>query len=351
MRVVIAGAGALGSLLGGRLAEAGAEVTLLCRPAHAEAIRRQGLRIEGVREERVVRGLRAVSDPGAVEAADLLILAAKSYDGPALLASLGRLRGRVGVAFSVQNGGGKEEALAAALGPEAVAGAATMVGAAMPGPGRVRCTGEGVTWIGELDGRPSERLERVAALYRTAGLRVEVRSDIRAVIWCKLHQFVPAAALSCLTRLHLHEIYLDPDLARLFVELSREVAKVAAHRAVPLLDLPGSWVRSVCCLPFAEAVESVRERGRAMQARGTTGVRISTLQDLDRGRRTELEETIGYVVRLAGEGGVELPRLDLCYRILRALGIEQGARGAGSGGREGASPHPASPMPDEPRAS
>jgi 2-dehydropantoate 2-reductase len=319
MRVVIAGAGALGSLLGGYFAEAGAEVTLLARPAHAEAIERQGLRIEGVRGERVVRNLRAVSDPGAIEGADLLIQAVKSYDAAAMLASLGHLRGRVGLAVSVQNGGGKDEELAAAFGAEVVAGAATMVGGAMPEPGRALHTGEGATWIGELDGRPSERLEAVAALYREAGLRIEVRPDIRAVIWCKLHQFVPAAALACLTRLRLHEIYLDPELARLFVEMSREVARIAAHRAIALVDLPGFAVQSVCRLPFAEAVESVHERGRVMRAKGMTGVRISTLQDLERGRRTELEETIGYVVRLAEGCGVSMPKLDVCYRILRGL--------------------------------
>lgn len=331
MRVVVAGAGALGSLLGGYLAEAGAEVTLLARPAHAEAIRAGGLTVEGIRGRRVIGGLRILDGPHAVRSADLLIVAAKSFDTPDLLGSLAHLRGETGAALSVQNGGGKDEVLATALGTEAVVGAATIVGAAMPEPGRVLHTNDGATWIGELDGRPSERTGRIAALFRQAGLRIEVVPDIRSATWCKLNQMVPAAALSLVTRLRLHEIYQQPDLAALFVELSLEVAGVAGRLGIPLGDFEGFPVKTLCSLPRAAAVDSVQARGRGMQERGLTQVRISTLQDLLRGRRTEAEQTIGYVLELGARQGVPLPMLTVFYRAIR--GMEAALREAGETAR------------------
>lgn len=323
MKTVIVGAGALGSVLGGYFAQQGADVTLLARKAHVEAIQNQGLRIGGRRGEQVVRNLHAVSDPAEVRAADLLILGVKSYDTQETLAPLLHLRGKVGAAISVQNGGRKEEELAEAFGQAAVVGAATLVGAAMPEPGRVLHTNDGWTWIGELDGRTTGRVERIADLFRQAKLPVEVRSDIRTAIWCKLNQMVPAAVLSCVTRLFIHQLYLDRGLASLFVELSREVAQVAECLKIPLDDFRGFEVKTVCTRPMEEAVESVMGRGKVMQERGMTGVKISTLQDLERGRRTETDQVIGYVVRLAEEHGVAVPKLQLLYRAIRGVEAAQ----------------------------
>jgi 2-dehydropantoate 2-reductase len=320
VKIVIAGAGALGSVLGGYFAQAGADVTLIARKPHVEAIRARGLLIDGRRGPQTVRNLRAVADPAEVSSADLLIMCVKSQDNQQALTSLRHLRGKMGAAISVQNGGRKDEELAEAFGWDAVVGAATLVGAAMPEPGRVLHTGDGGTWIGEFDGKPSERVEAIADLFRKAELPIEVRPDIRTAIWCKLNQMAPAASLSCVTRLYLHQIYQDPGLAAVFVELAREIAQVAERLQIPLGDFRGFAVKTVCTLPFQEAVESVIARGRGMQEQGMTTVRISTLQDLERGKPTEADQVIGHVVRLAAQLGVTVPKLELLYRII--LGVE-----------------------------
>ncbi|MBI3086979.1 MAG: 2-dehydropantoate 2-reductase [candidate division NC10 bacterium] len=323
MKTVIAGAGALGSVLGGYFAQVGAGVTLIARKLHVDAIRANGLVIEGMRGRQVVQNLRAVVDPAEVKSADLLILGVKSQDTPQTLALLRHLRGKLGAAISVQNGGRKEEELAEAFGREAVVGAATMVGATMPGPGRVFHTSNGATWIGELDGRPSARVEAIAELYRKADLPIEVRPDIRTVIWCKLNQMTAGAAVSCVTRLFLHQVYLDRGLATLFVELCREVAQLAERQGIPLEDFRGFGMKTVCSLPFADAVESVMARGRAMVEQGITQVKVSTLQDLERGKPTEADQVIGYVVRLAADLGVPVPTVELLYRIIRGVEAAQ----------------------------
>ncbi len=319
MKTVILGAGALGSILGGYLAEAGSEVTLVARRPHVEAIRAAGLTIEGLSGRRVVRGLQATDDPSEVPSADLLILAVKSFHTDEALRSVLHLRGRVGMAISVQNGWGKDGELTATFGGDAVVGAATLVGGSMPEPGRVVHTNRGGTWVGEFDGRRTARVEALQDLWRRAGLPIEIRSDIQSTIWCKLNQMVPAAALSCVTRLCIHEIYLDRELAGLFVEISREVAQIAQRLNIPLVDLPGLPVKTLCTLPLEEAVDSVQARGRAMREQGMTGVRISMLQDLERGKRTEADQVLGHVVRLADEHGVALPVVRLLYRIIRGI--------------------------------
>jgi 2-dehydropantoate 2-reductase len=330
VKTVIAGAGALGSVIGGYAAQAGGDVTLIGRTAHVEAIRARGLEIDGVRGRHVIRDLRAIADPREAESADLLILAVKSQDTGEALASLAHLRGRIGAAMSVQNGGRKDEELAEAFGREPVVGAMTLIGGSMPGPGRVLHTGNGGTWIGEMDGRPTARVEAIAELFRKAGLPVEVHPNIRSATWCKLNQMVPASALSCATRLYLHQIYLDRGLARLFVELSREVAQIAERRRIPLEDFRGFAVKAVCSLPFEQAVESVVARGRALLEQGVTQVKISTLQDLERGKRTEADQVIGHVVRLAAELGLRVPKLELLYRLIQ--GIERAQQAAEAAG-------------------
>jgi len=323
VHTVIVGAGALGSILGGYVAETGEEVTLVGRKPHVDALRAHGLVIEGMRGRHVVRNIRALTDPRELVSADALILAVKSYNTTEALASLSHLRGKVGAVLSVQNGGGKDEALAETFGRDAVVGATSIVGGAMPAPGRVIHTNEGGTWIGEFDGRRTARVEAVAGMFRKAGLPIEVRDDIRSAIWCKLNQMVPAAALACVTRLHVHEMYQDPSLAALFVELSHEVAGVAARVDIPLVDCQGFPVKTLCSQPFETAVESVIARGRAMQERGMTQVKISTLQDLERGKRTEAEQVIGYVVDLAAAHGVAVPKLALLYRVIRGVEAAQ----------------------------
>jgi len=325
VKIVFVGAGALGSVLGGYLAQTGAGVTLIARTPHVEAIRARGLLIEGMRGSQVVRDLQAVVDPAEVRSADLLVMCVKSQDTRKALDSLRHLRGNIGAAMSIQNGGRKDEELADAFGWPAVLGATTIVGAAMPEPGRVLHTNTGGTWIGEFDGRPSERVEAIADLFRKASLPIEVLADIRTAIWCKLNQMVPAATLSCVTRLFVHQIFLDRGLAAQFVELSREVAQIAERLGIPLADFQGFAVKSVCTLPFEDAVESIVARGRAMVEKGMTQVKISTLQDLERGKPTEADQVIGHVVRLAAKHGVAVAKLELLYRVICGVEAAQAA--------------------------
>jgi 2-dehydropantoate 2-reductase len=319
MRVVILGAGALGSVIGAALREGGADVTLIGRTPHVEAVRTRGLTVEGLSGRRTVGGLQAEDDASAVRSGDVLVLATKSYDTRAALAAAAHLRGHIGAVLSLQNGGGKDEELIEAFGRGAVVGAVSLVGGEMAAPGVVRHTNNGGNWLGELDGGGSARVAAIATCLEAGGLPVQAVADIRSTTWCKLNQMVPAALLSCLTRLPMHALYMEDGLARLFVSVSREVAAIAPHVGVALEDYPGFAVKTVCTAPFEAAVESVKTRGRGMLEKRMTGVKVSTLQDLERGKRTEAEHIIGYTSRLAARHRVAAPILDLLYGVLRGM--------------------------------
>ena len=92
---------------------------------------------------------------------------------------------------------------------------------------------------------------------------------------------------------------------------------MAGRLGIPLDDFRGFAVKSLSTIPFQDAVESVIAVGRTMQDRGLTQVKISMLQDLERGKRTEVDQTLGHVIRLAADLGVPVPRVELLYRIIQ----------------------------------
>lgn len=147
----------------------------------------------------------------------------------------------------------------------------------------------------------------------------EVLADVRAVERSRLCQIVPAAALSALTRLPYYQVCKHPFLADLFVELTHECAAVARAADIEIGDYQGFNPRTLLTLPLLEAAAEVFARGQAMEAQGLTEMRISMLRDILRRRPTEVEETLGYVVRLATEYGVPVPLTNFTYGVICAI--------------------------------
>ena len=319
MNIVILGAGGLGSVYGGYLARSGQAVTLIARPAHVAAIQHDGLRISGYEEFTVPAGprLRATADAASVRQADLLLVTVKTRDTETALADVAHLR--PAMVASLQNGVLKDEQLIEAFGPQAVLGAACIVGATLREPGHAACTLFGATWFGELDDQRTERLEQVVAAFRETGLKVEVPASIRSAEWSKLCQILPAATLSALSRLEYHKVCQSPDLAYLFVKLTHECAAVAAASGVALGDYEGFNVKTLAEADFEEAVAMIQERGRKLEARNMTDVRISMLQDVLAGRQTEIEAIAGDVVRRAQRLGLAVPATEFATRAIRGI--------------------------------
>lgn len=307
--VVVLGAGALGSVYGAWYAEAGAEVTLVARPAHADEVNRGGLRID----DRPPAVVRAITDPGEAGDCDILLLASKAFDNAELL---GGYRGSARAAFSVQNGVRQAEPLVARFGAAAV-GCVSLVGGTLGEPGRAFHSFDGPTLLGDL----STTTPGTAAAIAQAlpGRKQEVHDDISPALWSKGVLAAAAMGVVGLTRLVYHRIFLMAETRDVFYDLACEGASIAAAEGVELIDGHGPFqIRALTQEGRAEAHLRLAAVGERMEAAGETEVRVSILQSIDRGRPFEVQAVFGDLVAIADGHGLEVPTLRAVTRLLAA---------------------------------
>lgn len=314
MRFVVLGAGALGSIIAGHLARAGEDVVVVARGDRASYLRQHGITITGLADFTIA--CPVITDPMELRGADVLIVAVKTYDTAAALASLRHLD--VATVLSVQNGVLKNEQLAKAFGAEKTVGAAAFFsGEALP-EGPVRFTLNQGFYVGELPEGTSQRVQQLVSALAHAGVQAEAAAHIQSIEWSKFATWVGGTALSVLTRLETYKFLSDPDAALVCTRLMRETAGLATQQGIALEDLPTFPIKTVSSVTEVEAVVKSREVGAIMQARAPTH-RFSSLQDLERGLRLEVEETLGYVVANAATAGLAVPTVDTCYRLISGI--------------------------------
>ncbi len=294
MRVAVFGAGAVGGLIGARLASE-AEVVLIGRPAFARAVRRNGLRIAGPRGGtfRVAAATRA----DAARSADLVILTTKAYDTEAAAAQLARAR--VGAPIlSLQNGLTNLATLRRALPRTVLLGGSIVVGVIREAPGRLRYTGGGRAVIGSAR-RGEAMLKEVAALFSRAGIPTQSTNDLKSVLWSKA---IVNAAVNPLTAI-LHcpngEILRRPETRLVSMLAAREAS--AAGRADGI-RLPAD--------PWPEVARVLRD---------TPTNRTSMLQDVEAHRRTEIDAITGEIVRVADARRIPVPVNRALLALVRAV--------------------------------
>lgn len=308
--VVIAGAGALGSVYGGLLAVAGVEVVMLAHGRHEEALRSGELEVR--LPERTHRVRIRVADRAH---GDALIVTSRLFDTDPVL---DRVDGAPMLAISLQNGLRKNEALVRRFGVESVSPAASMLAAEMVAPGVVESVSLGRTLIGS--GRPGA--EDLVRLLDGAGIPAELVDDGSSIEWSKLAQVAAMMGVQATTRRFLHELMLSNDGANLFVRIFAEVAALADAENVSIGDWPGMLpVLTLVNIGSDEAVGLLHRQGEQMLAQGATTRRTSLLQAADAGRRTELDGIHGELVRRGAALGVPLPTVEACLRLARLSGV------------------------------
>ena len=312
MRVLVVGAGALGTCYATLLAQAGAQVAALVRPERRHAYGAQ-LRVSGLTDAAApVKFVTAGAEVGEV---NYLILTTKARDtGPALAALEGL---KVDTALSLQNGLDKNAALIERFGRERVISAACSVGAALEEPGHARLTMNVATWLGEPSGEPTQRVVRLVAALRAAGFPCFSVRNGEAVEWFKLCFLIPGSVVTSLSRRTYAEMCLHPELSLLWVQLMRETYSVPQALGVPLETPPASpWkVMDWLGQPDEVAVEGLNEIGRAT----APSMRPSMAQDVLAGRRTEASEVLGPLIREARRAGVAIPKTEAAYQLIRGL--------------------------------
>jgi len=299
MEIVVLGAGALGSLVGGVLAQRHT-VTLVGRDPHVTAVRENGLQVTGAVETTVHP--RATTDGTRLDA-DLAVVTVKAADTTTAGEQLAT--GRVELVWSLTNGL-VEERLHDSLGDRVLAGTATY-GAELPGPGVVRCTGVGELRVGELvwddssvtsdDSEPSRRARRVAAACRAAGLAATADPEMATRRWQKLAVNAGINAVTALARVE-NAALVSESTVPVAARAAREVARVARASGVDLAD--------------ETATEAVGEVAAA-----TADNQSSMLQDVRAGRPTEVDAINGAVVRRGERLGVDTPTNRTLAELLR----------------------------------
>ena len=145
-----------------------------------------------------------------------------------------------------------------------------------------------------------------------------VTSSIQAIEWAKYASFVCLMAPAVLTRLETYKIWQSEATAAISAAIVRETARLASARDIDLEDIALFPSKALSDMPLAEATARIQQIG-AQFAEQAPAHKISTLQDLEQGKRLELEETLGYAVRQAAALGVATPTIDTCYQLISVM--------------------------------
>jgi 2-dehydropantoate 2-reductase len=317
VRIVIAGAGAIGGYIGARLAKAGGDVVLFARGAHLEAMRDRGLRVLSPDGDFEVKP-EVTGDLNAIGRADVIVLGVKAHALTALAPQLRPLFGPDTVVVSTQNGipwwyfqgyGGELDGLrlervdpggviAAAIEPRRVVGSLAYFSTDIAEPGVIHHTEGNRISFGEPDGTRTERTKRIAEALIAAGFRCPVTTRFRHEIWVKLLGNVAFNPISALTGGTLEELARHPEVSAVVRELMTETEAVAARLNI---ELPISIDQRMA---GAEKVGSHK---------------TSMLQDFEAGRPMELEAIVGAVVELGERLGVAMPATRTVYACAKML--------------------------------
>ena len=307
MRIAILGAGAMGSLFGGLLAESGEAVTLIdVNDAHLDAIRRDGLRIDDDRGERTLRALHVLRPEVANTQAspdtpfDLLIVFTKSLHTRHALDGVRALLSPFTYVLTLQNGLGNVETLNAFVPIERILVGVTTWPADLAGPGHVHSHGAGVVRMMTADGAERSFAAAVADALSRAGLACSLDADVWAAIWEKVAFNAALNTLCAVTGCTVDQLGEHHDGPRLAQAIAAETAAVARAKGI--------------------AVDGERIARNVEHAiRAHRGHRPSMLQDVLAGRRTEIDAISGKVVAAAREAGVAVPHAETLLALVRLI--------------------------------
>ena len=306
-RVVVVGAGAMGSLFGGLLTEGGLDVTLVdIWREHVDAINANGLKMVGHGGDRIIPAT-ATSDPSTIDGADVAFFQCKAIYNADAAASVKHLfdNDRT-VAISFQNGLGNEEEIERILGAGKVLGGLTAQGANIEAPGVVRNHAELPSFIGEMKGGVSGRTRALAAAFSAHGLPTEASENIRHDIWKKLMANIGVSGTSAAPNLTLGGIVQVPELEAIAYRAIDEALAVAKAENIEL-DPDGA----------REVFHQITS--------GTPGNKSSLCVDVVNERPSEVDYIYGAVIKLGAKHGIDTPVLQTISAVIKGLQSHYGA--------------------------
>jgi len=299
MRIVVFGTGGVGGYLGGRLAQAGEDVTFIARGEHLRAIRSNGLKVDSPGGDFVINPAKATDNVGEVGATDLVILGVKAWQVPEAARAIKPLVGPNTTVLPLQNGVDAVPQLVEALGSENIAGGLCRIVSYVVEPGHIRHAGFAPTIIiGELDNRRTERIAKIEGVFKHAGLDTTIAGNIQVALWTKFLFIASFSGVGALANAPAGVLRSDPKWRALMQSAMEEIYTLAHAGGV---DLPSDSVAKVMA-----AVDGLPDDATSSMQR-----------DIAAGKPSELESQNGAVVRMAHESGVQAPTHTLIYQTLK----------------------------------
>lgn len=307
LRILIMGAGSLGSVVGGFMAKGGHEVVLVGRAPHMNAIGARGLQITGIWGDHLVDTLRVQTDLSGLGAGDfdLIVITVKSYDTGAAIEAVKPLVDGDTLVCSYQNGLGNAERIAECVGWERTFGARAIYGVWLPEEGHAEVTViADATALGTYDdSTPSSRVREIARAMDGAGLPTVYTENIASVLWSKVAYNCALNPMSALLDVRYGALAESEDTRAIIGEVIREL--YATGEAMKVVLDPSSAAEylelffEILIPPTAEHYASMRE-------------------DFRRKRRTEIEALNGAICRYGAELGIACPVNSTLSRLVRA---------------------------------
>lgn len=299
MRIAVVGAGGVGGFYGAMLARAGERVTFIARGAHLEALKTQGLTLKSFQAGEFNLPVSATDDANTVGPVDLVLFCVKTYDTEPAAEQSQPLITAETVILPLQNGAQSAVRLGEILGEDHVIGGTTYISAKIESPGVINEIWGHLVYLGELSGERSERTERILATFLNAGITAEIPADIQVALWSKHLGISTFAALACVTRLPGGALMSQPETAALFWGVMEEGLAVAKASSVRM------------------PMDFMDEQHQSAIPLRNPDLRPSMLNDLESGRRLELEDLLGVIVRLGEAQGVPTPLTFALYAALK----------------------------------
>ncbi|HMK47394.1 MAG TPA: 2-dehydropantoate 2-reductase [Methanocella sp.] len=296
MKISVIGAGALGTFYSAMLAASGQDVTLVCRPKDVEKLR-QGISVTGIMQ---VNSRPKISAEPAES--DLVFVTVKSYDIAAALRGLTLNPGTLVVV--IHNGLGGDEMAAGVIGKCRVATGVSYSGATFIEPGKVKATGYSETVLGSADPGARDRLDLALIALEKAGLKARIAEDIRAAQWEKMFANTGINAIAALTGLNNGMLLEVPELKALVAAAVAEAEAVAAAEGI-----------NIGLNPIEHAFRVISD---------TKNNRSSMLQDVSKGKRTEIDVINGKICEIGDKHGISTPVNETLTALIKGIDRRNG---------------------------
>ncbi|WP_368504285.1 ketopantoate reductase family protein [Alkalihalophilus sp. As8PL] len=299
MKIAVVGAGAVGGYYGGMLSKAGLDVTFIARGKHLEAMKHSGLHIHSLQDSFIAEGT-FTNDLKKIKEADLLLFTVKSTETKETAETIRPLLKKDAAILTLQNGVDNEELLTNTLGSDRIVSGSSYISASVERPGVIRQYSNLEKIIfGGLPETNSRHVESFVHVLQIANIDHEVSTSIIEKKWEKLLWNATFNPLTAASSASVGDVLDKKPLRRTAEAVLAEVVNVASGLGVNLND---SWVKQIFSLS-----EVARNH------------KTSMLQDLEKGKKMEVESICGYIIKKGKEVGIDTPVLETIYAILCSI--------------------------------